>query len=106
MLPESSPSAPPPRFVGPTLRQGRLEEKVARAIVADAPRSAIREAVDQLVMHLRWRQVPVERGVAIVMDVVSQAAATMPSDSRALDASMDCLPLVASWVRVRYARAD
>ena len=106
MLPESSLPAASLRTLTPTLRQGRLEERVAQAIAAGAPRSTTREAVDQLVIHLRRHQVPVERSVAIVMAVASQAVATRPPDSRIFETSVDYLSLVATWARVRYARAD
>jgi hypothetical protein len=106
MLPESALSGPSLRSVAPTLRQGRLEERVAQAIAAAAPRSTIRDAVDQLVMHLRWLQIPAERGVAIVIDVASRAIAARPATSRDLDTSLDYTTLVAAWARGRYARAD
>lgn len=106
MLPESSLSSTSLRSTGPSMRQGLLEEKVGRALVAGAPRSTIREAVDQLVIHLRRQQVPVERGVAMVVYVAAQALATRPSDSRTFDASFDYLALVTTWARNRYARAD
>jgi len=84
-------------------RQGRFEETVARAISAGCPRSTIREAVEQLVDHLRWQGIPAARGVAIVMDAASRATR---SETRAFDSQGDCLTLVAGWASRRYLRAD
>lgn len=87
-------------------RQGRLEQKVAQAIVAAAPRSTIRGAVDELVLHLRRQDIPAERGLAIVMDVASHAVAIRPADLRPFETPVDCLALVARWAKQRYARGD
>jgi len=84
-------------------RQGRFEESVVRAISAGCPRSTIREAVEQLVDHLRWQSIPAARGVAIVMDVAARAAA---SETRAFGSQADCLTLVARWATHRYGRTD
>lgn len=106
MLPESSLSSTSLRSPAPSLRQGLLEEKVGQALIAGATRSTIREAVDELAMHLRRQQVPVERGVAVIAHVAAQALATRPSESRNSDTSLDYLALVTTWARNRYARAD
>ena len=106
MLPESAMSTSSLRSVAPTFRQGRLEERVRQAIVAEAPRSTIRDAVDQLVTQLRWQEVPADRGVALVTDVASRAVAATQSDSGSAATSADYVTLVAAWARVRYARAD
>lgn len=103
MLIETSPfSATTPSATLPS-RQGRFEETLARAISAGCPRSTIREAVEQLVDHLRWQSIPAARGVAIVMDVATRAGV---SERRAFDSQADCLTLVARWATHRYARAD
>ena len=83
-------------------RQGRFEESVVRAISAGCPRSTIREAVEQLVDHLRWQSIPAARGVAIVMDVAARAA----TEPRAFGSQADCLTLVARWATHRYGRTD
>jgi len=84
-------------------RQGRFEEMVARTISAGCPRSTIREAVEQLVDHLRRQRIPATRGVAIVMDVASRATV---SETRGFESEADCLALVAGWASRRYLRAD
>ena len=106
MLTDTSPAASAIAPLVPSLRQRRLEENVTQAIVEDGPRSAIRQAVDQLVLHLSARRVPAAHGVAIVIDVASRAMSSMPGDSRALLASDDGLALVAGWATARYARDD
>ena len=103
MLTETSPVAAAITPVTLPTRQGRFEERVARAISAGCPRSTIREAVEQLVVQLRWQNIPAARGVAIVLDVASRAGT---SETRAFDSQADGLSLVARWATHRYARAD
>lgn len=102
MLIETSPGHAPLPSAARSFRQDRLEAKLARVIAAGSPRSAIRDAVQQLVDQLRWQQIPASRGVAIVMDVVSSAA---PAETYAFDAQADCLMLAGRWAAQRYARA-
>ena len=103
MLIETSPVPAPIPSAAPSSRQDRLEAKLARVVSAGCPRSAIRDAVEQLVDQLRWQRVPGSRAVAIVMDVVSRAA---PVETRAFDTQADCLTLPARWAAKRYARVD
>ena len=103
MLIETSSLPAPIPSAAPSFRQGRLEAKLAHVISAGCPRSAIRDAVEQLVEQLRWQRVPESRAVAIVMDVVWGAA---PAESHGSDTQADCLPLAAHWASRRYARTD
>ena len=103
MLIETSPGPAPIPSAVSSLRQDRLEAKLARVISAECPRSAIRDAVEQLVDQLRWQRIPAASGVAIVMEVAARA---VPAETRAFDTRADCLTLAARWAAQRYARAD
>lgn len=106
MLTETSLStATNPPIVFPWRRE-RLAEAMTSAIARGAPRSTIREAVDELVLHLRRQGIPDARGVAIVMEVASRAVWTIPGEVHAFEAPVDLLALVAAWANARYACAD
>ena len=94
-----------------TPRQDRFEERLVRAIANGGPRSTMRDAVHQLVDHLRLQGVPASRGLAIVLDVASRGSRSA-SDARDQHEGMnpfgplDCLALVRGWAATRYGRAD
>lgn len=96
-----------------TPRQDRFEARLAHAVSCGSPRSAMRDAVHQLVDHLRLRGVPASRGLAIVMEVASRGSASRvdsPPTEQQVDTSpfgpLECLALVSRWAAARYARAD
>lgn len=106
---ELSPS-PFPAVLTP--RQDRLEERLARAVASGATRSTVREAVHQLVDHLRLQGIPASRGLEMVMDVASRGSRSMSDAARADQWSsspfgpLDGLALVPEWAATRYRRAD
>lgn len=96
-----------------TPRQDRFEERLVRAIANDGPRSVMRDAVHQLVDHLRLQGVPASRGLAIVLDVASRGSRKPGDDARGEHRQSmrplgpsDCLTLVSQWAAARYGRAD
>jgi hypothetical protein len=92
---------------GLTPRQDRLEAKVALAIASGSPRSTLRDAVVQLVDHLRLQGVPASRGVATITEAAARAANAVGSDrARAASLPIDWATLVSSWASARYSRAD
>ena len=106
---ELSPS-PFPAVLTP--RQDRLEERLARAVASNAPRSTVREAVHQLVDHLRLQGIPASRGLEIVMDVASRGSRAATDAARhdrwspSPFGPFDGLGLVPEWAATRYNRAD
>src|SRR5687768_4556992 len=92
-----------------TPRQDRFEERLVRAISSSGPRSAMRDAANQLVDHLRLQGIPASHGLAIVMEVASRGsrsqngviAEDQREDMSPLGPS-DCLALVARWATARY----
>lgn len=84
-----------------------------RAISNGDPRSAMRDATNQLVDHLRLQGMPASRGLAIVMEVASRGSRSQRDvvgedqyeDMRPLG-PLDCLALVSRWAAARYGRAD
>jgi len=96
-----------------TPRQDRLEGRLIRAISSGGPRSAMREAVHQLVDHLSLQGIPASRGLAIVMEVASRSSRAA-SDAADTDqrgnlsplGPLDCVALVSRWAAARYGLAD
>ena len=90
-----------------TPRQDRLEAAIRHAFQVRSTRSDLRDAVHQLVDLFRLQQIPVERGIEMIMSIAARAVRTGgDTDSGAVDFPLDRLRLIEHWSAQRYVRGD
>jgi hypothetical protein len=91
-----------------TPRQDRLEGALVRALVAGAPRSALREIVRAYADLLSMQGVPPEQTIASLQAVARRARPRMRErdESIAGDSADDRMTLIVHWCTARLYRAD